>query len=113
MARIQRTIVASASAVAIGWLVSVVAWAASAEMVQTASMEMVRAASGSKWDSARKVRTHLVESVGRVQGRTLVRLAITDSPVASLGLDVPQRLVAMHLVVEVSIVASVSVVVDE
>ncbi|RMX64048.1 hypothetical protein DD238_005869 [Peronospora effusa] len=74
---------------------------------------MVRAASGNRRDSARKVGARLVELVGRVQGGTSVRLATTDSPVASLGLEVPHRLVAMRLVVEVLIVASVSVVVDE
>ena len=56
----------------------------------------------------------LVELVCRmVQGGTSVGLATTDLPVASLGLEMPHRLVAMRLVVEVSIVASVSVVVDE
>ena len=110
LVEIPRAPSVAASAVAIGWLVlvvvcSVLAWAA--------STGMVRAASGSRRDSVRKVGTRLVELVGRVQGGTSVRLAITDSPVASLGLEVPHSRVAMRLVVEVSIVASVSVAVDE
>ena len=109
---ILRTPSVAASAMAIRCLVLVVACSVELVLAWVASMEMVRTASGNRCDSACKVGMSLVELVCRmVQGGTSVGLATTDLPVASLGLEMPHRLVAMRLVVEVSIVASV--VVDE
>ena len=104
----------AASVVAIECLVSVVACLVELVLAWAASTEMARVAAGSsRWGSVHKVGMGLVGSVGRVQDGTSVSLATMDLPVVSLGLEVPYRLVAMRLVVEVLIVASVSVVVDE